>query len=177
MGRRSRKQRSTASARPVSTSARRPTGDGQPPPPPSAIARDDAARRSAARGATRREQAPAAPWGSFPLMELCVLAAIALGIAGFFVGGRPGNVLLTGAVLIGSVAGLEVALREHIGGYRSHTALLSGVAAVATMAAMFAARVDRATMVPIAVGVFALAFLGWRALFKKRSGGFGVKVR
>jgi hypothetical protein len=110
-------------------------------------------------------------------MELCVLSALALGIAGFVVGGGSGNVLLTGAVLIGSVAGLEVALREHIGGYRSHTALLAGVAAVATMALLFFARVDRATMVPIAIAVFVLAFLGWRALFKKRSGGFGVKVR
>ncbi|HST38292.1 MAG TPA: hypothetical protein VLK58_02220 [Conexibacter sp.] len=143
----------------------------------SPVAHDDAARRRAARGATRREQAPAAPWGSFPLMELCVLSAIALGIAGFVVGGGSGNVLLTGAVLIGSVAGLEVALREHIGGYRSHTALLAGVAAVATMAVLFFVRVDRTTMVPIAIAVFVLAFLGWRALFKKRSGGFGVKVR
>jgi hypothetical protein len=106
-----------------------------------------------------------------------VLSAIVLGIAGFVVGGRPGNVLLTGAVLMGSVAGLEVALREHIGGYRSHTLLLSAVLAVATMAVLFFLRVDRATMVPVAVGVFGVGFVGWRALFKKRSGGFGIKVR
>lgn len=110
-------------------------------------------------------------------MELCVLSAIGLGIAGLIVGGRPGNVLLTGAVLMGSVAGLEVALREHLGGYRSHTLLLSATLAVATMALLFFAEVDRGTMVPIAAGVFAAAFLGWRALFKRRSGGFGVKVR
>lgn len=110
-------------------------------------------------------------------MELCVLSAICLGVAGFVVGGGSGNVLLTGAVLMGSVAGLEVALREHLGGYRSHTLVLSATLAVATMAVLFFARVDRGTMVPIAVGVFALAFLGFRALFKKRSGGFGVKVR
>jgi len=129
------------------------------------------------RRPSRRDEAPEAPWGRFPLVELCVLSAICLGIAGFVVGGRSGNVLLTGAVLMGSVAGLEVALREHLGGYRSHTLVLSATLAVATMAVLFFARVDRGTMVPIAVGVFALAFLGFRALFKKRSGGFGVKVR
>jgi hypothetical protein len=130
-----------------------------------------------ARGPSRREQAPTPPWWSFPLVELAVLSAIVLAVAGFITGGRPGNVLLTGAVLMGSVAGLEVALREHIGGYRSHTSLLSGVAAVATIVILYFADVDRATMVPIAVVVFGLAFIGWRALFKKRSGGFGVKVR
>lgn len=106
-----------------------------------------------------------------------MLSAIALGIAGFVVGGRSGNVLLTGAVLIGSVAGLEVALREHLGGYRSHTLLLSGTFAIAALAFNYVLRLDRATMVPIAAGVFAAAFFGWRALFKRRSGGFGMKVR
>lgn len=110
-------------------------------------------------------------------MELCVLAAILLGVAGFAVGGRSGNVLLTAAVLMGSVAGLEVALREHLGGYRSHTLLLSGVLAIATLAGNYFLRLDRVAMLPIAVGVFAVAFAGWRALFKRRSGGFGTKVR
>lgn len=139
--------------------------------------RDDAQRSAARARASRRDQAPAAPWGAFPLVELCVLSAIGLGIAGVIVGGRPGNVLLTGAVLMGSVAGLEVAIREHLGGYRSHTLILSATLAVATMAVLFFSHVDRGTMVPIAVVVFGLAFLGFRALFKKRSGGFGMKVR
>lgn len=138
----------------------------------------DAAARPAARTSSRRrEEAPAPPWGRFPLVELCVLSAIGLGVAGLIVGGRPGNVLLTGAVLMGSVAGLEVALREHLGGYRSHTVVLSATLAVATMAALFFARVGRTTMVPIALAVFVVAFSGFRGLFKRRSGGFGVKVR
>lgn len=126
---------------------------------------------------SRREQAPEPPWGRFPLVELCVLSAIGLGVAGLIVGGSAGNVLLVGAVLLGSVAGLEVALREHLGGYRSHTVVLSATLAVATMAGMFFARVSRSTMVPIAIAVFVFAFFGLRGLFKKRSGGFGIKVR
>ncbi len=130
---------------------------------------------AAARG---EEEAPLAPWGRFPLVELCVLSAIVLAVAGFVVRGHAGGVLLTGAVLLGSVAGLEVALREHLGGYRSHTTLLAGAGAIGTMALLhFGPRVDRSTIVPIAVVVFGLGFIGWRALFKKRSGGFGVKVR
>ncbi|HEY4278391.1 MAG TPA: hypothetical protein VGM91_09240 [Conexibacter sp.] len=106
-----------------------------------------------------------------------MLSAIVLAIVGLIVGGRPGGVLLTGAVVMGAVAGLEVAIREHIGGYRSHTLLLSGAVAVATMAVLFFAHVPRTTMLPIAAGVLAAAFLAFRALFKKRSGGFGVKLR
>lgn len=106
-----------------------------------------------------------------------MLSAIGLGVAGLIVGGSAGNVLLVGAVLLGSVAGLEVALREHLGGYRSHTVVLSATLAVATMAGMFFARVSRSTMVPIAIAVFVFAFFGLRGLFKKRSGGFGIKVR
>lgn len=147
---------------------------------PASVVRDDEQRgagRARRGGASRRDEAPTPPWGAFPLMELCVLAAIVLGVAGFAVGGRPGNVLLTGAVLMGSVAGLEVALREHIGGYRSHTLLLSGTLAIATLAVNYFLRLDRATLVPIALAVFVISFASWRALFKRRSGGFGMKVR
>lgn len=146
---------------------------------PASVVRDGATRAqpTPTRPPSRRDEAPAAPWGRFPLVELCVLSAIVLGIAGFVVGGGAGNVLLTGAVLMGSVAGLEVALREHLGGYRSHTLLLSGVLGIATLAVNYFLRLDRATIVPVALAVFGIAFAGWRALFKRRSGGFGMKVR
>lgn len=166
MGRRSRK-RSTGPA---------PSDAARSRPQPPAVARDDTAR-AASRARSRRDEAPAAPWGSFPLVELCVLAAIGLGIAGFVVGGRSGNVLLVGAVLLGSVAGLEIAIREHLGGYRSHTLVLAGSLAAATLAFSIVAKIDRATILPIAVAVFVLAALAFRALFKRRSGGFGMKVR
>jgi TRAP-type C4-dicarboxylate transport system permease large subunit len=79
--------------------------------------------------------------------------------------------------MLGSVAGLEVALREHLGGYRSHSLILSGVAAIASIAVLFFAGVDRATLLPVAVVVFAVAFAIWRAVFKRRSGGVGFRVR
>ena len=182
MGRRSRKRGSApgeapAAAREAPAAARAAAAPVERGAAAAEPARDGAARRAGRARPGRREQAPEAPWGRFPLVELCVLSAIGLGVAGFVVGGRSGNVLLTGAVLMGSVAGLEVAIREHLGGYRSHTLILSATLAVATMAVLFLSHVDRSTMVPVAVAVFALAFAGFRALFKRRSGGFGMKVR
>jgi hypothetical protein len=164
MGRRSRKR----SGPPASSDAPRPR--------PAATARDDASPR-ASRARSRRDEAPQPPWGRFPLVELCVLAAIGLGISGFVVDGRSGNVLLVGAVLLGSVAGLEVAIREHLGGYRSHTLVLAGSLAAATLAVSLVAKIDRATILPVAAAVFVLAALALRALFKRRSGGFGMRVR
>lgn len=183
MGRRSRK-RSTDGA-----PAPRPRPDAPQAAEPTAASgartrRDmtrasagDERARPAARPRSRRDEAPQAPWGSFPLVELCVLAAIVLGVAGFVVGGASGNVLLVGAVLLGSVAGLEVAIREHLGGYRSHTLVLAGTLAAATLAVSLVAKIDRATILPIAAGVFAVGCLGFRTLFKRRSGGFGMRVR
>ncbi len=100
-----------------------------------------------------------------------------LGVWGIVRGGRGGAALLTAAALLGSVAGLEVAIREHLGGYRSHTLVLSGALAVATLAVLFYLDVGRTTLLPVGAGVFAVSFLAWRTLFKRRSGGFGFRVR
>jgi hypothetical protein len=139
-----------------------PAPASSPPPP-------------APRG--RRSQAPTPPWGSFPLIELCALAAIVLGIWGLVQGGRSGGVLLTAAALLGSVAGLEVAIREHLGGHRSHTLVLAGTCAAATLALLFFLRVERGTMLLVAVGVLIVAFGAFRELFKRRSGGVSFRMR
>lgn len=142
---------------------------------PATGSRADAARPTAAR--SRRDEAPTAPWGSFPLIELCALAAIVLGVWGLLRGGHGGGVLLAAAALLGSVAGLEVAIREHLGGYRSHTLILSGTLAVATLAVLFFAHAGRTTMLAIGGGVLVAGLAGWREIFKRRSGGFGFRVR
>lgn len=147
-------------------------------PPPERTSRSTpAARPAAPRRASRRDDAPQPPWGSFPLIELAALGAIVCAVVGLLQGGRTGGVLLTVAMLLGSVAGLEVAIREHLAGYRSHTLVLSGVLAVATLAICFFANAGRTVMVPAAAAVFATAFVALRQLFKQRSGGASVKVR
>jgi hypothetical protein len=189
MGRRSRKRGAApvapragathdASAPAASAAPRASTvRDASAPARTSAAPGARSARASAGARRSRRDEAPAAPWGSFPLVELCALAAIVLGAWGILRGGRGGAVLLVAAMLLGSVAGLEVAIREHLGGYRSHTLVLSGVATIATLAVLFFAQVERAALLLVAVAVFPLAFVAWRTIFKRRSGGAGFRVR
>lgn len=163
MGRRSR-QRAGAPPR-----ERVPARAPSPTAPP--VPRPTAAKRS------RRDTAPKPPWGSFPLVELCALAAIVLGVWGLLRGGRGGLVLVFAAMLLGSVAGLEVAIREHFGGYRSHTFVLSGVLGIAVMAVLFFAGAARDVLIAGAGAGLLLGFALFRTLFKRRSGGVAMKVR
>ena len=157
MGRRSR-QRASA------PSPRERTPAPKPAPPPATTA----ARRS------RRDAAPKPPWGSFPLIELCALSAIVLGAWGILGGRLP---LVFGAMLLGSVAGLEVAIREHFGGYRSHTLVLSGIVAITVMTILYFAGAQRTVLIAGAAGGLLVGVPLFRQLFKRRSGGVGMRVR
>jgi hypothetical protein len=156
LGRRSRKRASSP------PSERRPAATAPPPAPL-------AGRRA------RRDDAPAAPWGRFPLVELCVLLALVLGVLGFVEGGRRGFVLLGCAMVLGSLAGLELTIREHFAGYRSHSSVLAGAVAVASGAALWFAHVPQVAILPIAVAIFAAAFFAFREVFRRRSGGYGFR--
>ena len=48
-----------------------------------------------------------------------------------------GRALLVSGMLLGSLGGLDTALREHFSGYRSHTMILAGLPAVALAAALY----------------------------------------
>ncbi|HMJ02537.1 MAG TPA: hypothetical protein VK506_06325 [Conexibacter sp.] len=126
---------------------------------------------------SRRDDAPLPPWGAFPLVELAALAAIVCGVVGLVTGGRLGGVLLTVAMLLGSVAGLEVAIREHLAGYRSHTLILSGVLTVVTLTLLAFTGTNRTVLIPVVLFVLVTAILAFRQLFKHRSGGLGMRVR
>jgi hypothetical protein len=108
-------------------------------------------------------------------VELCVLLALVLGVMGFVEGGRRGFILLGCAMALGSLAGLELSIREHFAGYRSHSTVLSGAVAVAAGAVLWFARVPQVAILPIAVAIFAAAFFAFRAVFQRRSGGYGFR--
>ena len=139
-------------------------------------------RRAAARPRPRKpidDERPPAPWGSFPLVELVVLVGLVMLIAALVVDGPRRTALLATGLALGSLAGLELSIREHFGGYRSHTTLLAGAVGVAVLALLFyvlpdllapAARVLLAGAIAVAAG-----FLLARA-FRARSGRL-VKVR
>ncbi len=147
------------------------------PPPPPAASRPEAARSApAARAAVPRRRRPGerpqAPWGSFPLVEIAVLVALAMLVAGFVVGGGRGAALVVAGLAVGSVAGLELAISEHFAGYRSHTLMLSGAAGLATLVFLHFATPSLKLWLAmlVAVGVFlACAWLLVRA-FRRRSG-------
>ena len=163
MGKRSRKQRPESG--PSSTRAERD------------------ARRKAAASAPRRatRQEPEAPWGSFPLTELVVLIALVFGVIGFIrFDSHSGKVMVVAAMVLGSLGGLEVSIREHFAGYRSHTTLLAASCAVASMIliSVIAGKAGLAILalvVGVGVIVFVLAFYGLRQAFVRRSGGLGFR--
>lgn len=148
----------------------------------------DAARRERARepaalprsrprpGRPSVHERPAAPWGRFPLSELIILLGIVLILWGAFRGDDGQETLLAGLV-IAALGGGELALREHLGGYRSHSMLLAGVAAfvAVTIVALGLGPVKVWLLVILGAGVFAATFYGMRELFKRRSGGLGFR--
>jgi hypothetical protein len=123
----------------------------------------------------KAEERPPAPWGSFPLAELTILAGIVLLAVGFV--GQSPTAIAVGAVL-GGLGGLEVSVREHLAGYRSHTTLLAGVAFVLVTGVLFyVAGVILAVALAGGAVAFAAAFLALRRAFRRASGGLSVKVR
>ena len=123
---------------------------------------------------TPGDDRPPAPWGSFPLAELTILAGIVALVAGLFGGGPTAIGIGVGLACLG---GMEVAIREHLAGYRSHTTLLAGFVFVAVVALLFYAA-GQLLAVALAIGAvaFLLAFIGLRRLFQRASGGLSFKV-
>ena len=129
------------------------------------------------RGRRFERERPPAPWGSFPLVELVVLVALVLLIAGFFVQGTRGVTMIGAGIALGSLAGLELSIREHFSGYKSHTTVLStaiGVVVIGVSFALNGAQPSTAGLVAGAV-VFAAALYLFREAFKRRSGGVGFR--
>ncbi|HEX8854638.1 MAG TPA: hypothetical protein VF752_03485, partial [Thermoleophilaceae bacterium] len=181
MGRRSRK-RASAGTGPEAVST---TGSTRAERDAARSRRAQALERGEAPGRPHRVSArprtrpkPPAPWGSFPLSELVILLGIVFVIAGLVVWGDRGRTLLVAGMVLGSLGGLEVSIREHFAGYKSHTTLLAASTAVLSMilvSAIGGASGLAVLGIVVAVGVlvFVLAFWGFRQAFMRRSGGLG----
>jgi hypothetical protein len=137
----------------------------------------DAARRAPAARRPSTSERPRAPWGSFPLSELVILIGIVVMVWGFLSGRDRGEERVAAGLVLASLGGGELALREHLGGYRSHSALLAGVAAfvVVTVVALTLGPVKVWVLLIAGAAVFGGAFYGMRELFKRRSGGLGFR--
>jgi hypothetical protein len=150
--------RASATAEPV-RSEHRERPERRPPP----------RRRSRYRDPDER---PKAPWAPFPLVELVVLLALVLLVAGFAVRGHRGTVMIAAGLVLGTLAGLELSIREHFAGYRSHTALLAGATALAVLVvlSLLAPAIPLIVRLILALAVFAAAARGLVRIFQRRSG-------
>jgi hypothetical protein len=182
VGRRSRKRadggegaaEATGSSRAERDAARRARAErmrkGLPEPPGSR-------RRDANRRPTLAERPPPL-WGAFPLTELLVLAGIVLMVWGFLDGGgQAANAKLAAGLAVASLAGMELAIREHVTGFRSHTTLLAGATAIVTILALGlgAGLNTLGPLVIAALASFVGSFYALRQLFKRRSGGVAFR--
>ncbi len=126
---------------------------------------------------SRKREPPKAPWAPFPLGELATLTGLVLILVGFFRGGeRAGRLLVIGFTLV-SLAGLELTVREHVSGYRSHSTLLGGAAAIVLVVPFFfLTPVPYEVLLIMGVVFFAAFFTGLRTLFARRTGGLGFRA-
>ena len=186
MGRRSRKRTSGSGQAAVAESGSRAERDA---------ARQRRAEQAAASGTPRRTdrrrrgtaERPPPPWGSFPLTELVTLLGIVLAIGGMISGVEEnrGRTMLGAGIALGSLAGLETAIRDHFAGYRSHSTLLAAFLAILALAAMIfalkgivpelAGQVAFTVALGVGAVVFGIAFPLLRRVFQRRSGGLSYR--
>jgi hypothetical protein len=155
----------------------------RPPAPQAAVSGAEsgtvakAPERRAVAGSAKRgrpaDERPPAPWGSFPLVEVAVLVGIVLAVIGLVIGGSRGPVFIVTGLALGSIGGLELSIREHFAGYRSHSALLAGIPALIVLGVLFYAGPDSLpplARVGVGAAVFAAAFYLLAADFRRRAG-------
>jgi len=144
------------------------------PAPAKTPAAEPAAAKAPAASPRRRapalDERPRAPWGSFPLVELVVLVAIVMLVGGLVIQGGRGPVMIGVGLVLGTLAGLELSIREHFAGYRSHTLVLSGALAVAVLGGLAFLTLWLPLALAVAIAAFALAAWGLTRAFRRRSG-------
>jgi hypothetical protein len=123
------------------------------------------------------DEAPPAPWSPFPLVELVVLLGLVLIVWAFVGGGDRRPTMLAAGVLLGALGGLELSVREHFAGFRSHSAILAGASTVLVAVPLYLITgLPQVAILAIGVVTFGLALWRFRIAFKRRSGGLGFRA-
>jgi hypothetical protein len=90
--------------------------------------------------------------------------------------GEPRTTLVFGGIALISIASLELAVREHFAGYRSHTALLSGAAALLVAAPLWFTPVPQEAILVIGLLIAFGAFRALRSVFERRAEGMSWRA-
>ncbi len=129
------------------------------------------------RRRARTGEAPKPPWAPFPLVEVLILTGIVFVVVGLVMGAGAGRTVLGFGLAVICVASLEVAIREHVTGFRSHSMLLALLpTAIAVAAAWFAADLSALVRLGIGLAVYILSVLALREVFRRRSGGLSFRA-
>jgi predicted membrane channel-forming protein YqfA (hemolysin III family) len=98
-------------------------------------------------------------------------------VVGLVTHGPRRGALLACGIALASLAGLELAIREHLAGYRSHSALLAGAAAVAVVVPLYLLTgLPQVALLAVGVIVYSAGFLALRRAFQAKTGGIGFRV-
>ncbi|MGB7589489.1 MAG: hypothetical protein WBM00_12365 [Solirubrobacterales bacterium] len=102
---------------------------------------------------------------------LAGLVTLAIGVFG-----KHPTAIGVGVVLAG-LGGLEISVREHFAGYRSHTMLLAGTVFVLVVGGTFyLGHQVLAICLPIGAAAFIVAVVALRRAFQRASGGYSFRV-
>jgi hypothetical protein len=115
-------------------------------------------RQRAHRQLGREGERPEGPFGGLPVSEVAILLGIIGAVFGFLNGGGPALVV---GLVVCALGVCEITAREHFSGFRSHTALLAAIPAVAieaTLVAIFGEPKQRGLLLLVVVPVFAILF-------------------
>src|SRR3954451_4028519 len=144
--------------------------------PPSTI---EPVRARAAAPVSRRapmRESPKAPWSPFPLTELVILLALVMMAIGFVSSGDRRGIFIGIGLVLASLGGGELALREHFAGFRSHTTLIATLCGFAAGALALVLGAPKIAVAVLAIVVAAIAFPYLRRAFMRRSGGLGFRA-
>jgi CHASE2 domain-containing sensor protein len=98
-----------------------------------------------------------------------VLAGIVLLVLGLISADTDrGKAMLVSGMLLGSLGGLDTALREHFSGYRSHTTIIAGLPAVGLAAVLFFAGAPWPAVTATAVLTFVAGFWLLARAYRRR---------
>ena len=162
MGRRSRKR----------GLSKAPAASGESSSPAPQRAKPDAAARRRAR----LDEAPKPPWAPVPLTEICIFVGIIL-IAVALLGGAQRALLIGFGLALVLIATLELCLREHFAGYRSHSVLIAACSAVIlALPLVLLTGLPKVILLAAAAVIFGVLWWLLRNLFRSRSGGMAWRA-